>query len=84
MRLAFVTDTCAPEVNGVSTVLETMRAGLTARGQNIRIIAPRYGVHDPSDRAEAGILRRPSIPCPGYRQVRLSRTFGPISQLRLL
>lgn len=77
MRLAFVTDTCAPEVNGVATVLETMRAGLIARGQDVLIIAPRYGAHDPSDPVDAGILRRASIPCPGYPQVRLSWPLDP-------
>ncbi len=69
MRLALVTDTYLPEINGVTTVLATMRRGLEARGHAVRVIAPRYPEGTPvGDDA----LRRPSIPFPGYPQVRLS------------
>lgn len=73
MRLALVTDTYLPEVNGVTTVLAVMRDGLRARGHEVLVVAPRYPTPGPDD---AGVIRRASIPCPGYEQVRLSSPFG--------
>lgn len=72
MRIAFCTDTFLPEVNGVTTVLATMRLGLLARGHEVLVIAPDYA----GTEAEDGVVRRPAIPCPGYRAVRLSSPFG--------
>jgi hypothetical protein len=43
MKIALVTDTFLPEINGVTTVLATMHRGLVARGHDVRIVAPRYG-----------------------------------------
>lgn len=69
MRITFFTDTYLPEVNGVTTVVATMRDGLRERGHEIMVLAPAYARPTP---AEAGITRLPSVPCPGYGQVRLS------------
>ncbi len=75
MRVALVTDTYLPEVNGVTTVLDVMHRGLLARGHEVLVCAPQY----PGTGAnEAGIVRRPSIPCPGYSNVRLSWPFGGV------
>lgn len=73
MRLALVTDTYLPEVNGVTTVLDVMRRGLLARGHTVLVCAPSYPEGQLPD---PGVLRRPSIPCPGYPNVRLSSPFG--------
>lgn len=73
MRLALVTDTYLPEVNGVTTVLAVMRNGLRERGHDVLVVAPRYPAPGPDD---ASVIRRASIPCPGYEQVRLSSPFG--------
>lgn len=74
MRLALVTDTYLPEINGVTTVLDVMRRGLLARGHTVLVCAPSYpGMPEDVDPA---IVRRPSIPCPGYPNVRLSWPFG--------
>jgi glycosyltransferase involved in cell wall biosynthesis len=73
MRLLFFTDTFLPEVNGVTTVLGTMRDGLRRRGHEVRLVAPGYG--RPSE-DETGIRRLPGIPCPGYTAVRLSWPWG--------
>ena len=64
-----MTDTYLPEINGVTTVLARMRDGLRARGHAVQVIAPRYPTPGPD---EADVVRRPSIPCPGYANVRLS------------
>ncbi len=74
MRLTLVTDTFRPEVNGVTTVLATMRQGLLARGHDVQVIAPGYG-RLASD-TEADVHRVPSIPCPTYAAVRLSWPVG--------
>lgn len=69
MRIALVTDTYLPEVNGVTTVLAVMRDGLRQRGHAVLVVAPRYPAPGPDD---DGVVRRPSIACPGYGQVRLA------------
>lgn len=74
MRIALVTDTYLPEINGVTTVLATMRSGLAARGHAVQVIAPRYGNEAPED----GIVRRPSMSLPGYAMSRLALPFGGV------
>lgn len=74
MRISLVTDTFLPEINGVTTVLARMRDGLRARGHAVQVIAPRYPSPGPD---EAGVVRRPSVPCPGYPNVRLSWPVSP-------
>lgn len=69
MKISLVTDTYLPEINGVTTVLARMRRGLRDRGHQVQVIAPRYPQPGPDD---DGVLRRASIPCPGYAAVRLS------------
>lgn len=73
MRIALVTDTFLPEVNGVTTVLAVMRQGLRERGHEVLVVAPRY---PESTDDEVGVIRRASVPCPGYAQVRLSLPIG--------
>jgi phosphatidylinositol alpha 1,6-mannosyltransferase len=73
MQILLCTDTCLPEVNGVTTVLATMRDGLRQRGHSVAVTAPAY----PTPSAdESGIRRLGAIPCPGYPQVRLSWPWG--------
>lgn len=73
MRILLCTDTFLPEVNGVTTVLATMRDGLRRKGHTVRVAAPAY----PTPAADESDVRRLSaIPCPGYRQVRLSWPWG--------
>lgn len=73
MRVALVTDTYLPEVNGVTTVLRMIRQMVAARGHDLLFLAPDYpGAVEPDER----VVRRPSIPCPRYPAVRLSSPFG--------
>ena len=69
MRIALVTDTFRPEVNGVTTVLSVLHRGLAARGHEVLVVAPEY---PPGAAPEPSVLRRPSVACPGYPAVRLS------------
>lgn len=43
MRVLMVSDVYFPRVNGVSTSIETFRAGLAEQGVEIRLVVPRYG-----------------------------------------
>src|SRR5262245_56361849 len=72
-RIALVTDTYLPEINGVTTVLRTMPDGLRARGHEVLVVAPRYGTPGPD---EAGVIRRASMAFPLYPAVRLSSPLG--------
>lgn len=69
MRIALVTDTYTPQVNGVTTVVVRIASVLREFGHTVAIVAPRYPAHDASD-AE---LRIPSIAFPPYPAIRLSR-----------
>jgi hypothetical protein len=40
VRITLTTDTYLPEVNGVTTVLATMRRGLLERGHAVQVLAP--------------------------------------------
>ncbi len=73
MRILFCTDTFLPEINGVTTVLATMRDGLRRRGHEVFVAAPAYG---PVTGDETRVLRLGAFPCPGYQQVRLSWPWG--------
>ena len=42
MRIGLVSDTYAPQVNGVTTVVRRIVALLSAQGHAVAIVAPRY------------------------------------------
>lgn len=73
LRVALVTDTYLPEINGVTTVLRAMREGLRGQGHDVLVLAPRYGRPGAE---EAGVIRRGSVTFPWYPAVRLSLPFG--------
>jgi len=74
VRLAFVTDTYLPEINGVTTVLRMIRQLIAGRGHELLFLAPDYPACSEPDRL---VIRRASVPCPSYPAVRLSSPFGP-------
>jgi glycosyltransferase involved in cell wall biosynthesis len=74
MRISLVTDTFLPEINGVTTVLATMRRGLRERGHAVQVIAPRYRGETEGD----DVVRRPSVRLPGYAQSRLALPIGGV------
>lgn len=78
-RILFCTDTFPPQVNGVSVVTALSVSGLTTRGWDCAVISPRYpGIaddpfrHDPAYAALTPGLSVPSIPMPGYADLRLT------------
>ncbi len=74
MRVALVTESFPPDINGVAHCALRTAEHLSARGHDPLVIAPA----GPSRQAEtdAGapcpVVRVPSVPLPGYRQVRLA------------
>jgi phosphatidylinositol alpha 1,6-mannosyltransferase len=69
VRVALVTDTYTPQVNGVTTVTERIARVLRDLGHGVRVVAPRYPSHSPTAGDE---LRITSAPFPPYPAIRLS------------
>ncbi|MFH9421844.1 glycosyltransferase family 4 protein [Streptomyces sp. NPDC017529] len=74
MRVVIVTESFPPDVNGVAhCALETARH-LVRRGHDALVVAP-LGADGGPDGGRAGpcpVVRVPSVPLPGYPQVRLA------------
>lgn len=90
MRVLFCTDTYPPQVNGVSVVTALSVSGLTRLGWECAVVAPRYpgashaecNEKDPIDESPAELLSLPSLPLPGYPEVRLALPNpGPVHRL---
>ncbi|WP_030674655.1 glycosyltransferase family 4 protein [Streptomyces sp. NRRL B-1347] len=73
MRVVIVTESFPPDVNGVShCALQTARQ-LAARGHDPLVIAPAaVPGAEPDGRAPCPVIRVPSLPLPGYPQVRVA------------
>lgn len=84
MHLALVTETYAPEINGVAMTLGRLVDGLAARGHQVTIIRPRQRHESPrfsvTHRLACRQIRLPGIPVPGYPQIRI----GLPARFRLL
>jgi glycosyltransferase involved in cell wall biosynthesis len=72
LRIAVVTETYPPEVNGVARTIGAMVEGLRARGHAIQLVRPRQGDGDIGI-AAAGletVLKR-GFPLPRYQELRM-------------
>lgn len=72
LRIALITETWPPEINGVANTLRHWAGGLLERGHRIQLTRPSQGGQDRS-RPEAGGLEEclvPGLPIPGYRGLR--------------
>jgi glycosyltransferase involved in cell wall biosynthesis len=71
LRIAMVTETYPPEVNGVARTVGLMVEGLLAKGHFVQLVRPRQNGHDAA--ASAGnfeeVLKR-GIPIPRYTQLK--------------
>lgn len=67
MKIALVTETYPPEVNGVAMTLERLVRGMTARGNAVEVVRPRQSSADAA-RAEGLVSERlcMGVPLPGY------------------
>lgn len=72
LRVAMVTETYPPEVNGVSTTVRRFVEGLRSRGHTIQLVRPRQGDSDrPADGPRYEEMLRTGIPIPRYQQLRM-------------
>ena len=66
MRIDIVTDTFAPDVNGVSMTLGRLTAGLREKGHLVHVIRSGEGDSEPDKQTSARSLR-----LPGYKDVKI-------------
>ncbi|MDI1249494.1 MAG: glycosyltransferase family 1 protein [Lacunisphaera sp.] len=75
MHLVLVTETYAPEINGVAMTLGRLVDGLAQRGHVLTIVRPRQRHESPrysvTQRLACRQVRLPGVPIPGYPQLRL-------------
>jgi phosphatidylinositol alpha 1,6-mannosyltransferase len=77
VRIAIITESFRPDVNGVAHSVLRVAEHLVLRGHHPLVIAPRParnvpdGVPDHGDLAAYPVVRVPSLPMPGYRRFRL-------------
>ncbi len=72
LKLALVTETFPPEINGVAMTLQRLVGGLARRGHEVTVLRPRQSAGDAP--AADGVCREelfPSLPIPGYAFLRL-------------
>lgn len=73
MRLALVTETFPPEVNGVAMTLGRLRDGLAGLGWSVQVVRPEQDSDEfPSAEAAArDDVIVPGLPLPGYKGLRM-------------
>jgi glycosyltransferase involved in cell wall biosynthesis len=74
VKLALVTETYPPEVNGVAMTLQRLVRGLADRGHRVDVIRPRLKAAqllDPADPAGVKHHLVPSLPLPFYSELRI-------------
>ena len=77
MRIAYVTETYPPELNGVSLTVERTVRFLRARGHNVELIRPRQPGERPLDASDE--LRTMGCAIPVYRDLRFGLAgIGPL------
>lgn len=73
LRVAMVTETYPPEVNGVARTVGLMADGLRARGHQVQLVRPRQNGHD---HAGAGDLLAGGLAIPRYPQLKMGLPAG--------
>ncbi|WP_082674360.1 glycosyltransferase family 1 protein [Thiohalocapsa sp. ML1] len=69
LRIAVVTETFPPEINGVANTMQQLVTGLAERGHHLFLVRPRQ-VTDRRRRTPRGHFLVPGLPIPGYRGLR--------------
>ncbi len=72
MRVAIVTESFLPQINGVTNSVLRVCEELRRQGHEALVIAPGSG---PTEWAGVPVVRTPSIPMPGYREFRIAMRF---------
>jgi glycosyltransferase involved in cell wall biosynthesis len=77
LRVAVVTETFPPEVNGVARTIGVMVEGLRGRGHSVQLVRPRQGPDDAPPAIERlDTMLRPGVPLPRYRALRMGLPAG--------
>ncbi len=76
LRIALVTETFAPEINGVAHTLGQLVRGLHARGHQLQLVRPRIPDSEGSAPEQVEQLPVASLPIPGYRELRFGLPAG--------
>lgn len=72
LRIAVVTETYPPEVNGVARTIGAMAEGLRARGHAIQLVRPRQHDQDcPTPTAGFETVLKRGFPLPRYQELRM-------------
>jgi glycosyltransferase involved in cell wall biosynthesis len=72
LRVAVVTETFPPEVNGVAMTLGRMVDGLRQRNHHVQLIRPRQGVDDTAQRGpDFEEVLKAGVPIPRYDSLRM-------------
>jgi glycosyltransferase involved in cell wall biosynthesis len=69
MRVAVVTETYPPEINGVANTMRQLVHGLSGCGHRVLLVRPRQAA-DRRNRRPWGHFLVPGLPIPGYRGLR--------------
>ena len=71
MKLALVTETYPPEVNGVAMTLSRLVGGLRARGHEVEVVRPRQSKEAPGGTPAGGDWLVPGMAIPFYDSLRI-------------
>ena len=77
MRVAVVTESFLPQVNGVTNSVLRVCEQVQRHGGEVLVVAPGRG---PAECAGATVVRTPSVPLPGYRDFRLGRPWPHLAR----
>lgn len=70
-RVTIVTETFAPEINGVAHTLSQLVSGMIERGMQVQVIRPRQNKLDRPDPTDGlQTLTLPGLPIPGYKELK--------------
>jgi glycosyltransferase involved in cell wall biosynthesis len=71
LRVAVVTETYPPEINGVANTMRQLVSGLEGRGHQVLVVRPRQGADRLMEgERPPGETLVPGLPIPGYRGLR--------------
>ncbi len=76
LRVAFVTETYPPEVNGVALTVARVVSGLRARGHEMQLVRPRQETDGARGGADARELLVSGLPIPRYPHLKMGLPAG--------
>jgi glycosyltransferase involved in cell wall biosynthesis len=72
LKIAFVTETYPPEVNGVASTVAQFIGGLIELGHDVTLVRPRQGLKDkPKNESRFREMLTVGIPIPGYSALKI-------------